>query len=62
MARRATKVKLQQFVWEGKDGKGRDLKGENEAPNAAYVKSMLRRQGIRPSKVRRKSGVPTIWG
>jgi len=54
MARRATKVKLQQFVWEGKDGKGRDLKGENEAPNAAYVKSMLRRQGIRPSRVRRK--------
>lgn len=54
MARRATKVKLQQFVWEGKDSKGRDLKGENEAPNAAYVKSLLRRQGIRPSKVRRK--------
>jgi len=54
MARRATKVKLQQFVWEGKDTKGRELKGENEAPNAAYVKSMLRRQGIRPSKVRRK--------
>lgn len=54
MARRATKVKLQQFVWEGKDNKGRDLRGENEAPNAAYVKSMLRRQGIRPSKVRRK--------
>jgi len=54
MARRATKVKLQQFVWEGKDNKGRELKGENEGPNAAYVKSMLRRQGIRPSKVRRK--------
>jgi type IV pilus assembly protein PilC len=54
MARRTTKAKLQQFVWEGTDGKGRELKGENEAPNAAYVKSMLRRQGIRPSKVRRK--------
>ena len=38
---------MQQFVWEGKDSKGRELKGENEAPNAAYVKSMLRRQGIR---------------
>lgn len=54
MARRATKVKLQQFVWEGKDSKGRELKGENEGPNAAYVKSLLRRQGIRPSKVKRK--------
>ncbi|MGA8259057.1 MAG: type II secretion system F family protein [Arenicellales bacterium] len=54
MARRTTKAKLQQFVWEGKDNKGRELKGENEAPNAAYVKSLLRRQGIRPSKVRRK--------
>ncbi|MBS1270303.1 MAG: Type II secretion system protein F [Gammaproteobacteria bacterium] len=54
MARRATKVKLQQFAWEGKDNKGRDIKGENEAPSAAYVKSMLRRQGIRPSKVRKK--------
>jgi len=54
MARRATKVKLQQFVWEGKDSRGRELKGENEAPNAAYVKSMLRRQGIRPAKVRKK--------
>lgn len=54
MARRATKTKLQQFVWEGKDAKGRELKGENEGPNAAYVKSMLRRQGIQPSKVRKK--------
>jgi len=45
---------MQQFVWEGKDAKGRELKGENEAPNAAYVKSLLRRQGIKPSKVRRK--------
>ncbi len=54
MARKTTKVRMQQFVWEGKDAKGRELKGENEAPNAAYVKSLLRRQGIRPSKVRRK--------
>jgi type IV pilus assembly protein PilC len=54
MARKTTKVRMQQFVWEGKDAKGRELKGENEAPNAAYVKSLLRRQGIKPSKVRRK--------
>ena len=53
MARKAQK--LQQFVWEGTDSKGRRLKGDNEAPSAAYVKATLRRQGIKPTKVRKKS-------
>lgn len=55
MAKRAHARRLQQFVWEGTDGRGRRLKGDNEAPNAAYVKATLRRQGIRPTKVRKKS-------
>lgn len=55
MARRATKVKLQQFVWEGTDSKGRSVSGDHEAPSATYVKSLLRRQGIKPTKVRRKA-------
>jgi type IV pilus assembly protein PilC len=53
MARKAQK--LQQFVWEGTDSKGRRLKGDNEAPSAAYVKATLRRQGIKPTKVRKKA-------
>jgi type IV pilus assembly protein PilC len=48
------KRKIQQFVWEGKDSRGKTVKGDNEAPNAEYVKATLRRQGIRPTKVRRK--------
>ena len=48
------KRKIQQFVWEGKDSQGKTVKGDNEAPNAEYVKATLRRQGIRPIKVRRK--------
>ena len=48
------KRKIQQFVWEGKDSRGKTVKGDNEAPNAEYVKATLRRQGIRPIKVRRK--------
>ena len=48
------KRKIQQFVWEGKDSRGKTVKGDNEAPNAEYVKATLRRQGIRPIKVRKK--------
>ena len=55
MAKRPRARKLQQFVWEGTDGRGRRLKGDNEAPNAAYVKATLRRQGIKPTKIRKKT-------
>lgn len=56
MAKRSARArKLQQFVWEGTDGRGRKVKGDNEAPNAAYVKATLRRQGIRSVKVRKKA-------
>lgn len=54
MAKRAKTRKLQQYVWEGTDGRGRKLKGDNEAPSAAYVKATLRRQGIKPTKVKKK--------
>ncbi len=55
MARRTQRApKLTQFTWEGTDAKGRRIKGDNEAPNVATVKATLRRQGIRPLKVRRK--------
>ncbi|MDX1756692.1 MAG: type II secretion system F family protein [Marinobacter sp.] len=45
---------LQVFVWEGKDKKGNKTKGEVSGSNLAVVKAQLRKQGILPSKVRKK--------
>lgn len=52
-ARRTTK--LSTFTWEGFDNKGRKSSGETEGNSLAYVKAILRRQGIRPTKVRKKA-------
>ncbi|VAW99095.1 Type IV fimbrial assembly protein PilC [hydrothermal vent metagenome] len=43
------------FLWEGKDRKGQKVKGESPGSNIALVKANLRRQGINPTKVRKKS-------
>lgn len=53
MAERTGKQDL--FVWEGVDRKGVRLKGELRSVNATLVKADLRRQGINPVKVRKKS-------
>lgn len=42
------------FVWEGKDKKGAKIKGESNGNSVALVKAELRRQGIMPSKVKKK--------
>lgn len=42
------------FVWEGKDKKGQKIKGESTGSNTNLVKAELRRQGINPTKVRKK--------
>jgi len=42
------------FTWEGTDTKGNRSKGEITARNDAMVKAELRRQGIRPIKVKKK--------
>ncbi len=47
--------KLQAFVWEGKDRKGNKATGEVSGTNLALVKAQLRKQGIVPSKVKKKS-------
>lgn len=47
--------KLQAFVWEGKDRKGNKTKGEVSGTNLALVKAQLRKQGIIPDKVKKKS-------
>ncbi len=47
--------KLPTFSWEGKDKKGNKIKGESVAANPMLVKADLRRQGITPGKIRKKS-------
>ena len=52
----ATKAaELPVFVWEGTDKRGAKLKGESPAKNANMVKADLRRQGINPTKVKKKA-------
>ncbi|PID43973.1 MAG: type II secretion system protein F [Gammaproteobacteria bacterium] len=46
--------KLGAFLWEGTDKKGNKTKGESLGPNAAVVKANLRKQGISPTRVRKK--------
>ncbi|MCP1624846.1 type II secretion system F family protein [Pseudomonas nitroreducens] len=52
MAEKALKTST--FVWEGTDRKGGKIKGELSGPNTALVKAQLRKQGINPTKVRKK--------
>jgi len=42
------------FVWEGSDRKGSKVRGESNGSSVALVKAELRRQGIKPTKVRKK--------
>ncbi|MGY4490673.1 type II secretion system F family protein [Pseudomonas sp. TE3610] len=47
-------AKITQFDWEGSDRKGTAVKGEMGAMSAALVRAQLRKQGINPTKVRKK--------
>ncbi|AKS42253.1 type II secretion system F family protein [Wenzhouxiangella marina] len=49
-----TKQELETFLWEGKDKRGKKLKGEKTGRNETIVKAELRQQGIMPSRVRKK--------
>ncbi|MCY1282869.1 Type II secretion system protein F [compost metagenome] len=53
MAEKALKTST--FAWEGTDKKGSKVKGEISGQNPALVKAQLRKQGINPTKVRKKS-------
>lgn len=57
----AKAVKTSTFVWEGKDRKGSVVKGELNGQNPALVKAQLRKQGINPTKVRKK-GISLFGG
>jgi type IV pilus assembly protein PilC len=50
-------IKQSVFSWEGTDRKGKRIKGESRASNPSMVKADLRRQGISPLKVRKKSAL-----
>lgn len=53
MAEKALKASV--FKWEGTDRKGTKVTGETSGLNPALVKAQLRKQGINPLKVRKKS-------
>lgn len=45
------------YSWEGKDRKGKVVKGEIKATGESYVNATLRRQGITVTKVKKQSGL-----
>jgi len=56
MATSAKDNKMMLFAWEGKDKKGKVLKGQINAPGEAFVKATLRRQGVMVTKIKKQSG------
>ena len=42
------------FEWEGKDRNGKQVRGESRAAGLNQVQSMLRRQGVMPSKIKKR--------
>ena len=49
-----TAAKQDTYIWEGKDSKGQKAQGETMGKSVALVKADLRRQGVNPTKVRKK--------
>ncbi|WP_248804688.1 type II secretion system F family protein [Pseudomonas sp. MWU13-2100] len=48
-------VKVSVYSWEGTDKRGAKMTGELSGHNPALIKAQLRKQGINPGKVRRKT-------
>ncbi len=53
MAQKAIKTSV--FTWEGTNKQGAKIKGELSGVSPAMVKAQLRKQGVNPQKVRKKS-------
>ena len=53
MAKKSEKAR-EIFIWAGTDSQRRKVTGEMEAQGPAYVRSILRREGINPRSVRKK--------
>lgn len=50
----AKSVKVTVYSWEGVDRKGTAIKGESTGVSIALIKAQLRKQGITPSKIRKR--------
>lgn len=62
MAKKQKQEEKVVFNYEGKDRRGQKLKGEMLAVNAALARAELRRQGITPTKVAKKSQLSLFGG
>jgi type IV pilus assembly protein PilC len=49
-----TQDQLHTFLWQGKDRRGKRLKGERLGRNEMIVKAELRKQGIIPGRIKKK--------
>lgn len=56
MAAAASKTKEYLYSWEGKDKHGKAVRGEMRAAGEALVSVMLRRQGVKITKIRKMRG------
>ena len=54
MADAAAVAKSAMFLWQGTDKSGKKVKGEMSGSTDALIKATLRRQGINPTKVKKK--------
>ena len=54
MATEKKSIKEFVFEWEGKDRNGKQMRGETRAAGENQVKSSLRRQGITPTKIKKR--------
>ena len=50
----ATEAVQNIYLWQGMDKAGNKTKGEIQGSSQALVKAQLRKQGIKPTKVKRK--------
>jgi len=55
MAQKQKKIEKKPYLWQGKNKEGRILKGEIHATSIDLVKAELRKQGIVPKTVKKKS-------
>src|SRR6188768_641559 len=60
MAQSSTAIRSAQrdtpFVWEGKDKRGKTVKGKSLAANEQALRAELRKQGVAPTRVKKQSG------
>ena len=54
MATAATKGTEFVFEWEGRDRNGKQVRGETRAAGENQVMASLRRQGVSPSKIKKR--------